>query len=330
MSEFTREEIIKMVENGESLRGANLTGAVLNDADLSDADLRGADLTGADLSLADMHGANLSKARLIGAYLSIVNLRSANLCGARLGDVNLYLADLSGADLRGVDLSGADLCDADMNGADLTGADLSEAILIGTDLTGAKLSGVCIDDANLSKWIIENVVCTHVFDRGKEIRFSSGDEFEKRYTYLEHVMDIVLNMPLTDEAGFIGNLIEYGINFYGKKTALKWKGMEALSDDKTKISFIVFSSDFKKEIMDAIGAGLNEYFEKHPLLASEAGFGDAISEATGGLLETGKFPLIPGVVNANLAKAQDKINEYIIRRGKLGETILKIITNIYK
>jgi hypothetical protein len=82
-----KETLIKAIENGADLRGANLYGADLRGANLYGADLRGADLRGADLRGANLYG---------------VDLYGVDLYGA-----NLYGADLYGADLRGADLYGA-------------------------------------------------------------------------------------------------------------------------------------------------------------------------------------------------------------------------------
>jgi hypothetical protein len=89
-----KDTVIKAVEAGADLRGANLGGA----------NLRGADLGGAYLGGANLRGADLGDADLGGAYL-----RGADLGGANLRGANLRGANLRGADLRGANLGGADL-----------------------------------------------------------------------------------------------------------------------------------------------------------------------------------------------------------------------------
>ena len=47
MADFTREEVIQVVEGGRKCVGADLRNIDLSDADLRKANLRGANLTGA-------------------------------------------------------------------------------------------------------------------------------------------------------------------------------------------------------------------------------------------------------------------------------------------
>ena len=86
----------------------------LNIDTLQGADLRGANLQEANLQGADLWGANLRRA----------NLQGADLWGANLRRANLQEADLRGADLEGANLRGANLQEADLRGANLEGADL--------------------------------------------------------------------------------------------------------------------------------------------------------------------------------------------------------------
>ena len=94
-----KDTLVKAVEQGAYLRGADLRGAYLRDAYLRGADLQGADLQDAYLRGADLRGADLRDAYLRDAYL------------------------------RGADLQDADLRDADLRGADLQGAEIKSAIV---------------------------------------------------------------------------------------------------------------------------------------------------------------------------------------------------------
>jgi len=135
------------------------TGWNLHEANLSETDLSGADLSGADLSEADLSGAHLR-----------------------------------GADLSGANLSGANLHEADLRRADLTDATLTAAVLIKTDLTKANLSGACIDDANVSGWIIKDVTCSHIIEAksGKQIKIGfEPQEFEKKYTQIRKTAEVI-------------------------------------------------------------------------------------------------------------------------------------------
>jgi len=315
------------------LRRANLSGAYLDEADLSKADLSGADLRGANLS-----NANLSGAYLPVSHLSQSNLSRACLNGACLSNADFIMANLSGANLSGANLSKADLCGADLreanlSDADLSGAALKQASLVHANLTGAILTGAIITEANISGWIINNVICERIIDKNEKT-FSKKDEFEQLYTRIYQIKEIILDIPLSEEAGFIGDLIAYAVNQREKNSLLKLKGLEALSSNKTKFSFISFDPDFKSEILEFIKTGMNEYFQENPISFPEVTYPDSLSETTGGLLEWDKFPLVPGIIKANLAKADKKLKiailKFLQRREKLGNAILSIMDSFYR
>jgi hypothetical protein len=113
-AETTKEALVKAIDVGAYLGGADLRGA----------NLRWADLRGTNLRWADLRGANI---------------RGADLRGAYLGGANLRWADLGGADLSGADLGGADLRGANLRGANLRGANLGGADLSGVNIRGAKI-----------------------------------------------------------------------------------------------------------------------------------------------------------------------------------------------
>ncbi len=121
MSEYTREQILRLIEESGGPEGLDLSGRDLVEIDLSGVDLHGAILARADLSEADLRRVNLEGANLSWAVLQEADLRWADLRGA-----NLYKADLRMAKLRWADLSGADV-----EGADFSGVDLSEVTLAG-------------------------------------------------------------------------------------------------------------------------------------------------------------------------------------------------------
>ena len=50
MIDFTRDEVLEIIQTSLKLKGANLASIDLSEANLNYADLRGADLQGADLS----------------------------------------------------------------------------------------------------------------------------------------------------------------------------------------------------------------------------------------------------------------------------------------
>jgi uncharacterized protein YjbI with pentapeptide repeats len=187
LSEYTREEILKLIEENGGPEGLDLSGKDLWGMDLSreamaaelektqekalgetpvwysrwrkgvnlravilrGADLRVADFSGAYLIDADLTYADLREAYLVGAYLGGAELRHADLSGSDLSRADLTLAVLDGANLRGVNLRGANLARALLMNADLTYADLSEADLLMAELIVADLIMANLSEANL-------------------------------------------------------------------------------------------------------------------------------------------------------------------------------------
>jgi uncharacterized protein YjbI with pentapeptide repeats len=145
MSQYTREEIIEKVKNGESLKGADLT-----EADLTRVDLVGVDLSEANLSGAELGFTNLGVAILNRANLSGANLFRANLGGANLSEANLNKANFWESNLAAANLEGADLIQANLSGANLSGANLSRAKLGLAKLGLANLWRANLDEADLS------------------------------------------------------------------------------------------------------------------------------------------------------------------------------------
>jgi Pentapeptide repeats (8 copies) len=203
-------------------------------------------------------GANLS-----GAKLSLADLRDANLLAANLRRADLTKADLRSADLRSANLSRANLTEANLTEAnlanvELTDASLAASVLIKANLTKAILSGVCIDNANISDWVIEDVVCTYITQvkSGESIRIAfEPREFEKKYTQIVKIAELILSVPLTESTGFIANAIAQSINRIKKSPVISWKGVEALSDGDTKMTFNVFDGDFYQHQKEIIGIG---------------------------------------------------------------------------
>ena len=270
-----------------NLNLANLFQARLIEADLFQARLIGADLSGANLSGAKLIGADLSGARLIGARLSGARLSGANLSGAYLMRANLmeaymYQAKLSDAYLSEAKLSGAKLIGANLSGADLSRTDLSEANLVNSDLHKADISGACLDETYTSRWKIEDIICTHLVagpDR-KRIDYAPK-EFEQKHICLDKLIDIVLNLPLSELTYCLGLMMESSINQHQPGIPIRFKGQEALSDKTTKLSFIVFASDDdevrkKKDQLDAIEQNLTQLVEDKRQPKGVLGWADEI------------------------------------------------------
>jgi len=316
-----------------NLSGANISEADLREADLSEADLRKANLIGANLIGAHLRQANISEADLRKADLSEADLRKADLFVA-----NLIGANLTGADLTGADLTGADLTDADLTGANLTDATLTASVLIKTDLTKANLSGACIDNANISEWVIKDVTCSHTIQAksGKQIRIGFEPlEFEKKYAHIGKIAELILSIPLTESTGFIANAIAQSINHIKKLSVISWKGVEALSNGDTKITFTIFDSDFyqhQKETFETVlKKALNDYFRNNPPEDARDQHLDQVRDATGQVITIKKaipVPLIPLEINA--LALEKKGSGFFLRMGKTGEDILRIATSVFR
>ncbi len=78
MADYTREELLEIINNARKLSGADL-----QNIDLSGSDLRKANLNGADLRMSNLYGADLREADLREAHLFRANLRDANFTGAK-------------------------------------------------------------------------------------------------------------------------------------------------------------------------------------------------------------------------------------------------------
>ena len=154
MSEYTREEILKLIEENGGPEGLDLSGKNLSGIDLSDRSIlaeikkRGkedhppvwasfekeesywwANLCGINLRYADLSNANLQLADLRNAQLFRADLHEANLLRANLQEADLVLADLSAANLWKTNLKWANLLLANLRGALLSRESVGNALL---------------------------------------------------------------------------------------------------------------------------------------------------------------------------------------------------------
>ena len=177
MSEYTREEILKMIEErggaerlwlaGVDLSGIDLSrraitkeleryrskhpgetpawfsettkGINLCKANLERANLQKANLSGVNFQEAKLRHANVQEAALMQANLQEAKLMQAKLQKANLSWANLQKGDLGGANLRQANLRGATLQQTDLGYANLEEAYLASAKLQEADLRGARL-----------------------------------------------------------------------------------------------------------------------------------------------------------------------------------------------
>jgi len=166
MSEYTREEILRLIEENGGPEGLDLSGADLSGITLTEMDLHGIILGRWDpqrgkMIAADLSNSNLVKANLSGACLCDVKFLQANLSGANLSKANLVGADLRRSTVINADFSGAKLerwddegrksIAADLSNSNLWVANLSEARLVSVNFSRANLEGADLPGANLAR-----------------------------------------------------------------------------------------------------------------------------------------------------------------------------------
>jgi len=210
------------------------------------------------------------------------------------------------------------------------------ATLFNADLTRAVLNGASIDYANLSRWIIKDIVCTHLIERKDFDRVIQFDpyEFEKKYTYIPKIVEMILNIPLTDSASLIGKFITQSINYCEKSSVVSLKGLEAIADNDTKFTFIVYDDGFfdtKRDKIQIVKDALNEYFKGKTLETIKDDFYDPVKDATNGLISTREdVPIRDTSYQIHPKTVGKKAIEFYIKMGKLGETIHNIIFETFR
>jgi uncharacterized protein YjbI with pentapeptide repeats len=177
MSEYTREEILKLIEENGGPEGLDLSGKDLSGIDVgmeaikAELDARGSLESGElpvwlhvidreSLTFKFLKALQLIKAdwgiNLQGVDLSTSNLQEAclqgaNLQGADLSGVNLRRANLDWANLQSAYLKYANCQEADLRGSNLQKANVRDANLRGARLSGANLQGAGLGDAYLQQ-----------------------------------------------------------------------------------------------------------------------------------------------------------------------------------
>ncbi len=169
MSEYTREEILKMIEKAGGPQNLDLSGKDLSGIDLSSEaiareleEVKAVDPSrvpvwfseetgGINLEKAGLLETNLQEANLAGAYLHKAMLHRANLQEAIVFYANLQDAILSGANLHKVSLNGANLQKASLDRTKCAEASFSEANLEEASLWRANLEEASLGGANLQE-----------------------------------------------------------------------------------------------------------------------------------------------------------------------------------
>lgn len=228
------------------LSDSNLSNTYLSDANFYEADLTRvifSDPIHFHTVQTDDNDILYESSELFGADLSNIDFSSACLYKAKLRH-----AELENSNFQNADLSYSNLEYTDFNNACLKGTQLIEAItnqtsFVKTDLSGADISGAMIKDINNAKWIIKNIKCTHIFKDGKRIDYAEG-EFEKAYTQIENLIEMIIDIPFSDFTYYVGRIIEEAAN-NKHKASLLFKTQTALSNNTTKFEFISFSENEK-------------------------------------------------------------------------------------
>jgi len=203
MSEYTREEILKLIEENGGPEELDLSGKDLSGIDLSmDAikaevekarqivpnempvwysewggmnlkgvNLREANLQRANLAVADLQGANLHSANLHETILWWANLQEAVVMFVDLQYTTLWGAELQGAKLRFSNLQGtgplSGLQHANLQGADLSHSHLEKMDFFDTrSLEGACFYSAFLDDTRL---------------RSEQLGVAIGEELDGRF-----------------------------------------------------------------------------------------------------------------------------------------------------
>jgi len=170
MSEYTREEILKMIEENGSPENLDLSGKDLSGIDLSREAISkelekyrqnnpdqsplwfSHEREGINLKGAILKKANLTRAHLEGAFLWRAHLEEADLTDAHLEGAELTEARLEGAYLRWAHLEGTSLWKAHLEGADLKGAHLQKVNLYDVaSLAGAYFEGAFLEQTRLKR-----------------------------------------------------------------------------------------------------------------------------------------------------------------------------------
>jgi hypothetical protein len=141
--------------------------------------------------------------------------------------------NLSEADLIRANLSRANLSEADLSGADLSEAKLSYANFSNSNISGADITG-----ANLHNWEIEGIKCTHIIWNDKKVDYTSPDDFEKAFTNIKSIVEMLIDIPFSDLGYYTGHIIQQAINKKFGIGSVIFKGHTAISDDTTKFEFI--------------------------------------------------------------------------------------------
>jgi len=319
-----------------NLKSASLSGARMDRAEILRADLEGADLSKITMRDADLYKSELQGASLRGAFVERTKMKRANLQGADLTEAYLREAEMPHADLSETNLAKANLENCQMQSTTLRDANLNETSLIGADLSGAILSGILLDNTNISEWTITGVACTHIFQgkMRKIIKFSP-EEFERKYSQPRNTSEMILNVPLTGSAYYIGQFITRSMNNITNTRVIDFKGVELLSDTDTKFLFNFLDEEFFEKSRETfeinLRYALNGYFRHNRIAKNESYLGGVLEDATKGAI--GSTDMVdpvntPWEIDAKVQP--DKLLEHYSKLEKIGKSIYNIVSSVFK
>lgn len=190
MSEYTREEILKLIEENGGPEGLDLSCANLAAVDLGwqaiEKELDRIRLKDPDASPVwysrKTEGINFHGVDLTLADCEETNLEWADLEGAKLYDTVFDKAHLWKANLRGVILSTASFRETDLNCADLRDSETFDTDFRGAYLNGARLEGVDLFSAKSLVGIhVGGAVLGRTQMRWEQLGGKIGEEIEGDY-----------------------------------------------------------------------------------------------------------------------------------------------------
>ena len=319
-----------------NLKSANLSGAMMNRAEILRASLEESDLSNITMRDADLYKSELQGASLRGALVERTKMKRANLQGADLTEAYLREAEMPYADMSEAEMGMANLENCQMQSAILRDANLNEASLIGADLTGAILSGILLDQTNISEWTIIGVTCTHIFQgKKKKIIKFSPEEFERKYSQPRNTTEMILNVPLTGSAYYIGQFISRSLNDVTHSHVIDFKGLELLSDTDTKFLFNFLDEEFFERIRETfeinLRYALNGYFRHNRIAKDQSYLGGVLEDATKGSISVADVVDTmdaPWEINAKVQP--DKLMEHYGKLEKIGKSIFNIVSSVFK
>jgi hypothetical protein len=193
-----------------------------------------------------------------------------------------------------------------------------------------------LEDANLGEWTIKGAICSYIRSGSeKEVTRYNEREFERRFSFFKETSELVLKIPFSISAVCVGKLIAQSTNAVLGSEVICLKGVEALPQDSTKLSFFVLDRDFyegKAKFFESyLRLALEDYFKENPtneepmcasyLLEEEWNVGFIRKELAASV---GDARTLGEEVSKNLAE------DLFLGFGKMREAIHRIVVSVFK